>query len=165
MSLLKTTSDIFLRFCVSQPHSLKVFVHNTSPLLFFNNRVMSSACCRVWVWVWVWLRPIDLIISKGCSMAPHPSESALMASLQQIERWILNHWVWSLVRLINSRYLAGAIEAEAKNRPLPFPSSPKFNISCISLYPLNRQWEPFRDDFVFMFLCDIRQQMNQKSPK
>ena len=24
----------------------------------------------VWVWVWVGLRPIDLIISKGCSMAP-----------------------------------------------------------------------------------------------
>ena len=36
----------------------------------------------VWVWVWVGLRPIDLIISKGCSMAPNPSESALLASLQ-----------------------------------------------------------------------------------
>ena len=35
-----------------------------------------------WVWVWVGLRPIDLIISKGCSMAPNPSESALLASLQ-----------------------------------------------------------------------------------
>ena len=33
-------------------------------------------------WVWVGLRPIDLIISKGCSMAPNPSESALLASLQ-----------------------------------------------------------------------------------
>ena len=32
---------IFLCFCVSQPHSLKVFVHNTSPLLFFNIRAMS----------------------------------------------------------------------------------------------------------------------------
>ena len=36
----------------------------------------------VWVWVWIGLRPIDLIISKGCSMAPNPSESALLASLQ-----------------------------------------------------------------------------------
>ena len=36
----------------------------------------------MWVWVWVGLRPIDLIISKGCSMAPIPSESALLASLQ-----------------------------------------------------------------------------------
>ena len=35
-----------------------------------------------WVWVWVRLRPIDSIISKGCSMAPNPSESALLASLQ-----------------------------------------------------------------------------------
>ena len=34
------------------------------------------------VWVWVRLRPIDSIISKGCSMAPNPSESALLASLQ-----------------------------------------------------------------------------------
>ena len=33
-------------------------------------------------WVLVGLRPIDLIISKGCSMAPNPSESALLASLQ-----------------------------------------------------------------------------------
>ena len=41
MSLLKTTSDIFLRFCVSHPHSFKVFVHKTSPLLFFNIRAMS----------------------------------------------------------------------------------------------------------------------------
>ena len=36
----------------------------------------------VWVWVWVGLQPIDLIISKGCSMAQNPSESALLASLQ-----------------------------------------------------------------------------------
>ena len=38
MSLLKKPSDIFLRFSVSQPHSLKVFVHNTSPLLFWHQR-------------------------------------------------------------------------------------------------------------------------------
>ena len=48
--------------------------------------IHSSSYCvhhwKKWVWVWVGLRPIDLIISKGCSMAPNPSESALLASLQ-----------------------------------------------------------------------------------
>ena len=43
----------------------------------------------VWVWVWVWvrLRPIDLIISKGCSTAPNPSESALLALVRQNLIW------------------------------------------------------------------------------
>jgi len=42
----------------------------------------------VWVWVWVRLRPMDCVPSKGRSMAPNPSESALAASLQAR----LFHW-------------------------------------------------------------------------
>ena len=57
--------------------------------------------------------------------------------------------MWSLVRLITSRYLAGAIEAEAKNRPPPSPSSPKFNISCISLPPESSMKAIIREDFVY----------------
>ena len=54
-----------------------------------------------------------------------------------------------VVMFITSRYLAGAIEAEAKNRPLPFPSSPKFNISCISLPPESSMKAIIREDFVY----------------
>ena len=53
--------------------------------------MLARLCQCIWVWVWLWvrLRPMDYVPSKGRSMAPNPSESALVASLQAR----LFHWM------------------------------------------------------------------------
>ena len=70
-----------------------------------------------------------------------------------------------VVMFITSRYLAGAIEAEAKNRPLPFPSSPKFNISCISLPPESSMKAIIREDFVYYDFMRYKTTNKSEEPK
>ena len=69
----------------SRKRKWKSWIFQDHDLLSFGKMIDQA----LWVWVWVRLRPMDYVPSKGHSMAPNPSESALVASLQAR----LFHWM------------------------------------------------------------------------
>ena len=78
MSLHKKPSIICLRFCVSHPHSFKVFVHKTSPLLFFNIRAMSFMLQGTH---FIRFTKLSVHISYGCTRASNKDTPSWLQKL------------------------------------------------------------------------------------